>query len=68
MLAPGAISGTVTPPNDLQPAIDDLPDVGKLWLAKRCNGRAVLPQDIARAADFAQDVADILNYPEASHV
>lgn len=47
-----AIGGTVTPPQDLQPAIDALSEMGKAWLKKRTKGRAVTPLDLAQAGDF----------------
>ena len=46
------MSGTVTPPDDLQPAIDALSEMGRAWLKKQSKGRAVTPADIAHAADY----------------
>ena len=46
------MSGTVTPPDDLQPAIDALSDIGRAWLKKQTKGRDVKPADIAHAADY----------------
>lgn len=46
------MSGTVTPPADLSPAINALGEIGKAWLKKRTKGRPVAPRDIALAADF----------------
>lgn len=47
-----AVTGTVTPPDDLQPAIDALSDTGRAWLNRRCKGRDIQPRDVALAADF----------------
>lgn len=47
-----AMSGFVKPPDDLQPAIDALTDIGKAWLKKRCKGREITPADVALAGDF----------------
>ena len=49
---PAPMSGTVTPPEDLQPAIDALTPKGLAWLKERTKGREVLPADIAKAFDF----------------
>lgn len=46
------VSGTVTHPSDLQPAIDALSEMGRAWLNKRCEGRAIAPRDLALAGDF----------------
>ncbi len=46
------VSGTVTPPDDLQPAIDALTELGRAWLMKHTKGRQITPRDLARAADF----------------
>lgn len=46
------MSGTVTPPDDLQPAIDALSDIGRAWLYKQTLGRDILPRDLAKAADY----------------
>ena len=46
------MAGTVTPPDDLQPAIDALGELGYAWLKKETKGRSITPQDLARAADF----------------
>lgn len=48
----GKMNGTVTPPSDLQPAINALSDIGRAWLKKETKGRQVMPRDLARAADF----------------
>ena len=53
------VSGTVTHPDDLRPAIEALGEVGQWWLATRCNGRAVQPADVARAADFENDFNEL---------
>ena len=42
--------GVITPPQDLQPAIDRLGPVGREFLDRRCEGRAVTAEDIAPAA------------------
>ena len=47
--------GTVTPPNDLEPAIKALTDKGRRYLNELCEGREVKPADIAKAADFERD-------------
>lgn len=47
-----AITGKVTHPDDLQPAIDALSELGQAWLLKRTEGRLVTPQDLALAGDF----------------
>jgi len=49
---PRGLGGTVTHPTDLQPAINALTDIGRAWLNKRTQGRAVTPRDVALAADF----------------
>lgn len=46
------MAGTVTPPDDLQPAIDGLNDIGRAWLKKETKGRKIEPRDVSRAADF----------------
>ena len=46
------ISGVVTHPTDLQPAIDALTEVGRAWLLKQTKGRDIAPRDIALAGDF----------------
>ena len=46
------MQGFVTPPDDLQPEINALSEIGRAWLKKKCKGRAVRPADIAKAADF----------------
>jgi len=45
------LSGTFTPPADLQPAIDALGEKGKQYLAKHCQDREITHKDIAKAAD-----------------
>lgn len=47
-----AFAGTVTHPDDLQPAIDKLTETGRAWLEQRTEGREVMPRDIALAADY----------------
>lgn len=47
-----AIAGRVTPPTDLQPAIDALTDIGRAWLKKHLAGRKPNPEAIAKAADY----------------
>ena len=47
-----AVSGKVTHPEDLQPAIDALTEIGHAWLMRRCQGREITPQDLALAGDF----------------
>ena len=47
-----SMAGTVTPPDDLQPAIDALTEIGRAWLNKETKGREIMPRDLARAADF----------------
>lgn len=47
-----AMSGVVTPPDDLQPAIDALTEIGRAWLMKRTEGRSITPKDLALAGDF----------------
>ena len=47
-----AIEGKVTPPDDLQPAVDALGELGKAWLNKQTKGREITPYDLAKAADF----------------
>ena len=47
-----AMAGTFTPPDDLQPAIDALTDIGRAWLNKRCEGREIMPNDVGLACDF----------------
>ena len=44
--------GTVTHPEDLQPAINALTDMGRAWLNKRTKGRDITPKDLALAGDF----------------
>ncbi len=46
------MGGTVTHPDDLQPAIDALTEMGRAWLLKRCQGREITPADLALAGDF----------------
>lgn len=46
------VSGTFTPPDDLQPAIDALSKAGRDYLVQQCIGREVTHHDIAKAADF----------------
>ncbi len=46
------IVGKVTHPDNLQPAIDALSEIGKAWLNKRTEGRDVTPKDLALAGDF----------------
>ncbi len=46
------IMGVVTPPNDFQPAIDALTEMGRAWLKKQTKGREITPRDLAQAADF----------------
>jgi hypothetical protein len=47
-----AIAGRVTAPDDLQPAIDALSDIGRAWLKKHLAGRSPNPESIAKAADY----------------
>ncbi len=47
-----AMSGTVLPPDNLQPAIDALGQAGKAWLDGRTYGKDVEPRDISLAADY----------------
>ena len=54
-----AMSGRVVPPDDLQPAIDALTELGAAWLRKQTNGRDVTPTDVARAADFERGELDV---------
>lgn len=42
----------VTPPADLQPAIDDLSPEALEFLKAETKGREILPLDLARAKDF----------------
>lgn len=48
------VSGRVTPPKDLTPAIDALGDRGKAYLRALAapHGGVVTPQMIAKAADY----------------
>ena len=46
------MSGTVLPPDNLQPAIDALGQAGKAWLDGRTYGKDVEPRDISLAADY----------------
>lgn len=46
------VTGKVTPPSDLGPAISALSEIGKAYLDRRCKGLPATPKDIALAADF----------------
>jgi hypothetical protein len=47
--------GTVTPPADLQPAIDAMPEEARARLTFRCQGRAPTPKDIAETMDWYRE-------------
>ena len=47
-----AMAGIVTPPDDLQPAIDALSEMGAAWLMKQTKGRDITPRDVSLAGDF----------------
>ena len=47
---PRFMAGTVTPPDDLQPAIDALGEKGREYLTLL--ERPITPSDIAKAADY----------------
>ena len=51
------MSGTVTPPDDLQPAIDALGPVGKALLDVRvaATGGTVTPDMLAVSADYGRE-------------
>lgn len=49
------MSGKVTPPDDLQPAIDALTNKGKMWLDAYTQGRDITPRDLALAGDFERE-------------
>lgn len=53
-----AMRGRVTPPDDLQPAIDALTEKGWGWLMKRCKGREITPDDLALAGDYERGELD----------
>ena len=45
------MAGVVTPPDDLQPAIDSLGPKGRLRLTELAQGKTITPQMLAKAAD-----------------
>lgn len=47
-----ALQGTVTPPKDLQPAIDALGPRGRSYLKGLAQGDKITPKMLAKAADF----------------
>lgn len=49
------MEGIVTPPKDLQPAIDALSEKGKAYLTALSGGQKVLPWMIAKAADWERE-------------
>ena len=49
---PHVISGVVTPPKDLQPAIDALGPMGSAYLKALAAGGKITPLLLAQAADF----------------
>ncbi len=46
------MSGTYTPPSNLQPAIDGLSEIGRAWLDGRTYGRDIEPADVSYAAEY----------------
>ena len=49
------ISGTVTHPKDLQPAIDALTTKGRMYLRELAQGQEPQPWMIAKAADYERE-------------
>jgi len=49
------LSGTVTPPDDLQPAIDALGPKGLAYLIVNAQGDDVTPEMLAQAADHGRE-------------
>jgi len=47
-----SVQGKVTPPDDLQPAIDALGKVGRAYLTALAAGGKITPLLLAQAADF----------------
>lgn len=52
------MGGTVTPPQDLQPAINALSPMGRSYLAQITEGREITPSDIAKASDYERGYLD----------
>jgi hypothetical protein len=50
------IYGTVTPPDDLQPAIDALGDKGRSYLKGLAQGDPITPEMLAKAADYEREL------------
>ena len=49
------MSGIVTPPDDLQPAIDALGPKGRLRLTELAQGKTITPHMLAKAADHGRE-------------
>ena len=49
------VTGTVTPPDDLQPAIDALGPKGKSYLKGLTGDKEITPTMLAKAADFERN-------------
>ena len=47
-----SVQGKVTPPDDLQPAIDALTSKGRSYLKGLAQNDPITPQMLAKAADF----------------